>query len=162
MKVTAEHHYDADVDTVFALFSDPGFYEDKFRAVGARHVKVLEFEADGPSLRFSIEREMPANAPSVIKSIIGEWNMLTQSENWGGDPGEEYWNEFDIKAHGTPVTIDGSMVLRAEGEGCVNEVELDIRCGIPLLGRKVEQFVAEDAEESLAGEYEFVCSALAR
>ena len=109
---------------------------------------------DGPSI--SIEREMPANAPSVIKTIIGEWNMLTQKENWGGEPGEEYWNEFDINAHGTPVTIEGSMLLRADGDGCVNEVELDIRCPIPLLGRKVEQFIAEDADESLAGEYEFV------
>ena len=160
MKVTAEHHYDADVDTVFGLFSKPEFYEEKFKTVGARHVKVLEFAADGPELNFSIEREMPANAPSVIKTIIGEWNMLTQKENWGGEPGEEYWNEFDIKAHGTPVTIEGSMLLRADGDGCVNEVELDIRCPIPLLGRKVEQFIAEDAEDSLAGEYAFVKSRL--
>ena len=121
---------------------------------------MLEFQADGAALSFSIEREMPANAPSVIKTIIGEWNMLTQKENWGGEPGEEYWNEFDINAHGTPVTIEGSMLLRADGDGCVNEVELDIRCPIPLLGRKVEQFVAEDAEQSLVGEYEFVKSRL--
>lgn len=160
MKVTAEHHYDADVDSVFALFSDPDFYVEKFKAVGARSVEVLEFQADGPNLQFTINREMPANAPSVIKSIIGEWNMLTQKEDWGGDPGEEYWNEFDIDAHGTPVTIKGSMLLRADGDGCVNEIELDIRCGIPLLGRKVEQFVAEDAEDSLEGEYEFIKSRL--
>lgn len=156
MKLSANHRYAADVDKVFALFSQPDFYERKFRAVGARSVEVVRFSAEGAQLEFQIKREMPANAPSIIKSIIGEWSMLTQTESWGGDPGEEYWNEFDIDAEGTPVKITGSMLLRGDGEGCVNEIELDIRCSIPLLGRKVEEFVAQDAEQSLEKEYEFI------
>lgn len=156
MKVTAEHRYDADVDTVFALFSEPSFYERKFKAVGARRVEVTSFNADGANLSFTIRREMPANAPGVIKSIIGEWNTLTQTEDWGGDVGEEYWNEFRIDAENTPVTITGSMLLRGDGDGCVNEVEVNIRCPIPFLGGKVEQFVADDARQSLAREYEFI------
>lgn len=161
MKVTANHAYDANVDTVFALFSEPSFYERKFAAIGARNIEILEFSADGPNVKFKIRRDMPANAPAMIKSIIGEWSTLTQSEDWGGEPGDEYWNEFSIDAQGTPVTINGSMMLRADGDGCVNEVELDIRCAIPLLGRKVEQFVAEDAQRSLNGEYEFISAELA-
>ena len=43
MKVSATHKYDAPVDTVFALFSQPDFYEKKFEAVGGRNVEVLEF-----------------------------------------------------------------------------------------------------------------------
>ncbi|MDH3588937.1 MAG: DUF2505 domain-containing protein [Gammaproteobacteria bacterium] len=160
MKVKASHKYNASVDTVFALFSQPDFYVDKFEAVGGRNVEVLEFQAEGPAVRFTIKREMPASAPAMIKTIIGEWNTLIQKEDWGGDPGEEYWNEFDIEARGTPVTIKGSMMLRADGEGCVNDVELDINCPIPFLGRSVEQFVAEDSETSLAKEFEFITARL--
>ena len=156
MKVTAAHQYDADVDTVFALFSEPSFYERKFKAVGARRVEVVDFDASGSELKFTIRREMPANAPAVIKSIIGEWNTLTQTEEWGGEPGEEYWNDFRIEADNTPVTIAGTMMLQSEGDGCINEIEVDIRCSIPFVGGKVEQFVADDARESLAREYEFI------
>ena len=160
MKVNAKHKYDATVDTVFALFSEPDFYSKKFAACGARNIEMLEFQADGPSVQFTVKREMPANAPSIIKTIIGEWNTLIQKEDWGGDPGEEYWNEFDIEAQGTPVTIKGSMMLRPDGDGCVNDVELNIRCTIPLLGGAVEKFVAEDSEKSLAAEYQYISGAL--
>ncbi len=156
MKVQASHRYEADIDTVFALFSKPDFYVSKFEAVGGKNVEVLEFEADGPSLQFSIRRDMPANAPSIIKTIIGEWNTLIQTEDWGGDAGAEYWNEFDIEAKGVPVTIKGSMILRTDGDGCVNDIELDIKCPIPLLGGQVEKFVAEDSKESLAREYDYI------
>lgn len=160
MKVSASHKYNADVDAVFALFSQPDFYVQKFEAVGGRNVEVLEFQAEGPAVQFSIRRDMPASAPAMIKTIIGEWNTLIQKEAWGGEAGEEYWSEFDIEAQGVPVTITGSMMLRGSSDGCVNDVELDIKCSIPLLGRAVEQFVADDSEKSLAAEYDFIKGAL--
>lgn len=161
MKVRASHRYSQPVDVVFELFCQPDFYVRKFESVGGRNVEVLESERSGDGFSISVRRDMPAAAPAVIRSIIGEWTTLVQAEEWGGDPGEEYWNEIDVDADMVPVKITGTMNLRARDDGCVNEVELDIRCGIPLLGRKVEEFVAGDAEKTLAAEHDFIRSELA-
>jgi hypothetical protein len=48
------------------------------------------------------------------------------------------------------------MQLSANGKGCVNEVEITIRASVPLIGGKLEQFAARDAEATLAAEYDFI------
>ena len=48
------------------------------------------------------------------------------------------------------------MDLRADGRGCVNEVEMDIRCDIPFVGRKLAELVAGSTERGLAEEYSFI------
>ena len=107
--------------------------------------------------QIEVHREVKADAPAVLQALIGEWNSLIQSETWQTEEvGEEYYNEFEIESEGTPVTITGTMTLSGDSESCVNEVELTIRCGVPLVGRKVEEFVAKDSAKNLAAEYEFI------
>ena len=48
------------------------------------------------------------------------------------------------------------MTLIPTDDGCVNEVVMEITCNIPLVGRKLESFVADSTEEQLEAEYEFI------
>ena len=43
-----------------------------------------------------------------------------------------------------------------DGDGCVNDIEMEVKCGIPLLGKKLAEFIAQDIEKILAAEYEFI------
>jgi len=52
--------------------------------------------------------------------------------------------------------VAGSMTLIPTDDGCSNEVVIEITCNIPLIGRKVEAFVADNTEELLDAEYEFI------
>jgi hypothetical protein len=61
-----------------------------------------------------------------------------------------------------PVTVKGSMELRTEGGGCVNDVQLEVKCGIPLIGGKLADFVGGDAEKAVRAEYEFIRAHLAK
>ena len=157
-KVNATHEYDHDIESVYAAFTNPDFYIDKFESIGCRNVEVVESsEDDDGGFQIEVHREVKADAPAVLQALIGEWNSLIQSETWQTEEvGEEYYNEFEIESEGTPVTITGTMTLSGDSESCVNEVELTIRCGVPLVGRKVEEFVAKDSAKNLAAEYEFI------
>ena len=53
------------------------------------------------------------------------------------------------------------MELRSEGAGCVNDVQLEIKCGIPLIGGKLADFVGGDAGKATQAEYEFIRAHLA-
>ncbi|MFK8017009.1 MAG: DUF2505 domain-containing protein [Gammaproteobacteria bacterium] len=155
MKVTAQHRYNCSIDELYALFIDKQFYLDKFTACGARNVKINKAAATDDGFVVASERDVPADVPGVLKSFLGDWNTIAQTESWEGDPGDEYYNDFEIAAQGVPVEMNGTMNLMPDGDGCVNDIEIEIKCSIPLVGKKLAQFVASDTEKTLAAEYEF-------
>ncbi len=156
MKVTATHRYGCSIDELFGHFSKPDFYVKKFEACGARNIEVVESESGDGSFEITTERDVPADVPGFLANFVSDWNRLTQSESWEGEAGDEYYNELEISAAGVPVEISGSMNLMPDGDGCVNDVEMEIKCAIPLVGKKLAQFIATDTEKTLAAEYEYI------
>lgn len=159
MKIKAVHQYAKDVDTVFGLFHDPDFMKAKYEGIGARNVEVLECAGRHA---VKVRREVPADVPSLLKKFLNPWNTVVQSESWDGKAGGPYRCTFEIDVGGVPVGMKGAMELRAEGGGCVNDVQLEVKCGIPLVGGKLADFVGGDAEKAIQAEYEFIRAHLAK
>lgn len=160
MEVRDQHAYTQDVDTVFKHFCDSEKVQSKHETLGARNINLLKFDAEETRLHVIIEREVPADVPKAMKKFLGDWNMVKQTETWTGTPGESYQCNIEIDIHGVPVTIKGTMELKAEGEGCVNTVNLDIKCGIPLIGKKLAELVGSQSKKSMREEYQQIQSEL--
>lgn len=159
--VRVRHEYSHPVEKVWSVFSTPEFYQQKFEGVGARNVEVLSSDSDEGEFSVETRREVPLDVPSVLKAFLGEWNTMLQTEHWAEGAEGEYLNELEMSGEGVPADMHGSMVLRPTKSGCVNEVEITIRAHVPLVGRKLEEFVARGAEAQLAGEYDFIRKHLA-
>ncbi len=162
MKIKALHSYTQDVDTVFRLFHDPDFMKAKYAGIGARNIEVLECAGSEGRYTVKVRREVPADVPALLKKFLNPWNTLTQSERWEGQAGGPYRCQLRIEISGVPVTIGGNLELRAQGNGCVNDVQLEVKCGIPLVGGKLADFVGGDAEKAIQAEYEFIRQHLAK
>jgi hypothetical protein len=119
-------------------------------------VEVLATDEDDGEFTVETRRQVPLDVPGMLRKFLGEWNTVLQSERWTEGAKGVYTNELDISAHGVPATMTGTMTLKSAGKGSVNEVEITIRAGVPLLGGKLEQFVAAGTEEQLAAEYDFI------
>ena len=161
MEVRDQHSYTQDVDTVFKHFCDSEKVQSKHQALGARNIKLAQFDANETSLNVIIEREVPADVPKAMKKFLGDWNLVRQTETWTGTPGDGYNCKIVIDIHGVPVTIEGSMELKPEGEGCVNSVYLEIKCGIPLVGKKLADLVGGQSRKSMREEYQQILTELA-
>lgn len=162
MKIKVVHAYAHDVETVFSLFHDPEFMKAKYVGIGGRNVEVLECAGSGDGYTVKVKREVPADVPGLLKKFLNPWNTLVQNERWKGRPGGPWRCTLDIDIAGVPVSMKGTMELRTEGSGCVNEVHLEIKCGIPLVGGKLADFVGGDAEKATQAEYEFIRGHLAK
>jgi hypothetical protein len=156
LTVRARHEYRHPLRTVWEAFTDPEFYQAKFEGIGHRKVEVVSSAHDGDGFTIETSREVPVDVPAVLRSMLGEWNTLLQSEHWVEEGKGVYTNELQIEARGVPASMSGTMRLSAQGKGCVNEVAITIRASVPLIGGKMEKFVARDTEGSLAAEYEFI------
>ena len=156
MKIKALHQYARGVDTVFGLFRDPDFMKVKYEGIGARNVEVLECAGSEGRYTVKVKREVPADVPSLLKKFLNPWNTIVQSETWEGKAGGPYRCKLAVEIAGVPVGMGGEMELRSQDGGCVNDVRLEVKCGIPLIGGKLADFVGGDAEKVTQAEYEFI------
>jgi hypothetical protein len=155
--VTAVHEYDYAVETVFAAFTDPDFYLEKFEGIGHRDVEVVACSDDDDVFAIKTSRQVPLDVPGPLKALVGAWTTVIQNEEWLEGEDGEFLNELDIASEGVPAKMTGTMTLYAtEDGGCVNEVTITIDCSIPLLGGKLERFVADTTSEQLDAEYAFI------
>lgn len=127
----------------------------KFTELGAKDIDIsIENTASGFTAQ--IDRKMPADVPSAMKSFLGEWNQVTQKESWTGAPDSGFECQMQVEIEGVPVSINGKMKITASGILTTNEIEMQISCGIPLFGGQVESFVASNIEKSMADEFAFI------
>lgn len=154
--VEAVHEYDHPVETVYEAFTDPAFYLAKFSGVGARNVEIVASGNEDGVFTVETRREVPLDVPGALKKLLGEWTTIIQGEEWIEGEEDEYLNELSIDSEGVPALLTGTMTLYPSGDGCVNEVVMTIDCKIPLVGKKLESFIADNTQEQLAAEYEFI------
>ncbi len=159
MEIKAQHHYLKDVETVFRFFSDPAAIKAKYEGVGARNIEVLQTAEQGELFLVKTRREVPAEVPAMLKKFFGAWNKVTATERWRREGGGRAC-EYDIEVSG-PVQIRGRLHLKPEATGCVNEIAVEVTCGIPLVGKKIVELAAESTRQGIQGEYEYIRSHLA-
>jgi hypothetical protein len=160
MEVKVRHVYDQSIDSVFKQFGDKAGVERKFKALGARNIKVEKCKLTKTSLDLVTSREVPVNAPSLLKKFLGEWNLAHQQEQWSGVAGKSYQGHATISIKGVPVTIAAKMVLTSSAKGCTNDVTLTIESSIPVIGGKLAEFVGQTSVDEMHRQYEHIKASL--
>ena len=160
MEVKMKHAYKQSVDVLFKAFGTKSTLEKKYAALGARNVDVEKCKLTKTGLETKFTREVPTNVPGLLKKFLGEWNHVTQEEHWSGTAGKQFESTLTVAFKGVPVAITGTMVLSADGKGCTNTVVLNVTSSVPLIGRKLAEFIGETAAAEGQKEYEYLKGAL--
>ncbi|MGI9225488.1 MAG: DUF2505 domain-containing protein [Woeseiaceae bacterium] len=156
MKIRQDHEYAHSTDAVFALFTDAEEIKAKQKSLGARDVRVEEYDtdADGAVVRFVCE--LPADVPGILSKFLQPWNTVKQSQQWSRLDGGEYEADLAIDIATVPVTVSGTLELQPVEGGCINHVRVTVDCGIPFVGNTLAEFVAKDCERIITGEYAYI------
>lgn len=162
MKISENHAYEHSTGTVFSQFTDAKEIEAKQEALGARKIRVIECARDSDSAVVRFVRELPADVPGILSRFLQPWNSAEQSERWRSCDGDIFKADLAIDIANVPVTVSGTLELRPTDDGCVNEVRLDVDCGIPFVGKSLAEFVAADCRRLVALEYDYITDRLGR
>ena len=160
MEVKGRHVYKQSAETVFKSFGDRNVITNRFIAMGGRNIQIQTCKLTKTSLDLLVSREVPADVPTLLKKVLGEWNLVTQEEHWTGSPGKGYNGDLKITFKGVPVTITSKLFLSNEGGGSVNAMTMYFESSIPLIGKKLAEFVGKVAEGEMKREYEYIRDAL--
>ncbi|MGP4845555.1 DUF2505 domain-containing protein [Marinobacter sp. 1Y8] len=158
MKFEVVHPYAAGLDDVLGVFFDEDTIHKKNQRMGNRNVNVAELKRDDAAGKLVVEREMTTSVkvPATLASFHREWNSIRQEEHWFRKDDNEWHCEFRVRIEGVPAKIHGNMRLHGSQSSCTNHVSLDVRCDIPLLGKKVAQFLVDDTRYKLEQEYDAI------
>lgn len=158
MQVT--HHYDADVESVYALVSDPEFLVRKYVAEGATEIQVdSDRRESGP--RVVSRRKVTIDLPGFAKKVLAPTNCVIQTDEWSPPDAEgRRVCSYTVQVQGVPSRIDGTVTLTPDGGGTRQDVVAEVKVSIPLVGGKLEKLAVDNGTRLLADEAEFTAGEL--
>jgi hypothetical protein len=137
--VTVELRYpDRKVEEVRTILADPDFRHAVSAFQGVEDSSVTIEEYDDGSMTVDLERTYGTEqVPQFARKFVGSTIDLVQREEWTS-PTEA---TFDMSIADKPGDVTGTAVLRQVGADTVENVSLDVRVGIPLVGGKLEDMI---------------------
>ena len=144
--------YAQDVDTVFALMTDPDALTRRCEALGEWNVQVDVVDGD-ESKTVTIKREVEQALPGFAKKLFKPKNTLVEREQWQ-TAGEQKTARGHLDIVGTGGKIDSTIRLSPSGAGCVYELDFQVTAKVPLIRKKLEAFIGDTAIESLRAQHE--------
>lgn len=149
------HHFDEDVERMFALVTDPGFLKRRAEAAGEKNV-VVEVDRSGPQLKIQITREVEQNLPSFMKKLYSGRNRLVDRQEWSSN-GATRISEWTVQLGETKrIQLRGRLTLApGAAGGCDYSEAFSVTASIPLVGGRVEKYVAGQTEETMRKQIEF-------
>ena len=127
------------VEEVRAMLGDPEFRQAvcTYQQVEDSGVTIEEYD-DG-SMTVDLERTYGTTlVPSFARKFVGATIDLVQREEWS-TPTEA---TFDVSIPGKPGEMHGTARLVQSGADTVENIAMDVRVSIPLVGGKLEDLIA--------------------
>ena len=131
--------YEASAKEVLAMLHDASFREEVCDATGVlRHDVSVTENADGTLV--TIEQVQTAQGlPSFATKFVGNEIEIVQKENWT----DGTHADIEVTIPGKPGHMRGSANLVESGGTTTEQVDLEIKVNIPLVGGKIEGLIAD-------------------
>ena len=146
-------NYAQDIDTVYRFVTDPERIKKRCEASGEKNVRI-QVEESGGTLVITSTREIDSDLPGFAKKLFSATNTIVERREWR-DAGDKKTCRSHIDVVGTPGKIDSNISISPSGSGCTYDIEFEVTAKVPLIRKKLEEFVAKTTMEGMREEHEF-------
>jgi uncharacterized protein YndB with AHSA1/START domain len=158
-----EYHYDAEIETVYALITDPDFVTRKYVALGGTDVAVDSSAEDDGGCEVVTKRTVTVDLPGFAKRVMTPSNTTVQIETWAAADGlGNRVCTYSVEVQGIPSRITGTVTLSADAGGTKQEIRAEVKVSIPLIGGKLEKFGVDTGTKDIDAQAAFTVAELAR
>ena len=161
MDMRETHTYPASIDEIWALQTSAEYQKEKLTAIGNGNVEIVECAPQGDGYRLVIKMDVTADLPGFAAKVLPATNRITQTWMWANSTGDERTGTWKVDS-GTPVQASGTMSLKGDGDKTTETILGVVKCGIPLVGGKIADFVGKAAADGVRKDQAYTDSTLAR
>ena len=147
--ISHDLRYDgATPEQVHAMLADPAFREAVCEYQGyPRRTVTIKPKGDGMTVR--VDQHRPADeVPGFAQKFVGDEINILQEEDWSSPTAAK----LAVTIPGKPGEMNGTIALAASGGGTTETVKVDVKVKIPLVGGKIESFIADMLLKALKAE----------
>ncbi|WP_329000328.1 DUF2505 domain-containing protein [Kribbella sp. NBC_00709] len=155
MQLTLATSYDASPEEVFAMITDITFQEQVFERLRVPSYDVVVGDAgEDLAVRFHWQTQ-PADVPVVARRFVGNTLELAQVKVWHR-PDVDGAREADVDGEvtGVPVKVTGTTRIVPAGRGTTQAFDLHVTASVPMVGKGIEQVVADAVRVRLEKKFE--------
>jgi Protein of unknown function (DUF2505) len=157
---TLSFEYNQSPDEVAALLTDPVYLRHRSESAGEHNIDVrVEQVADG--VRVSVAREKDVDVPAFAKALLGSARRAVETTTWRKGP-SGWTAEYHIEVGGVPMKAWGKSSLVPGGAACRYTTTFEVEVRVPLIGKRLEAFIADGLEEQMRANIDRNVDALKR
>ncbi len=149
--------WDAPASAVYAMITDPVYQEQRSQAGNPIRAESAVTPTDNGAT-ISVFRQMAIDPPGFIKSFVGDSIGIQETQTWIS-PAEA---TLVVEILKQPGGVQGTLRLRESGASTVVTVDAEVAVKVPLVGGKVEGYVASILDRLLNKDEELGKAWLAR
>lgn len=149
------HKFTADADAVFALMTDADALTERCKALGEKNIKCT-VDTQGRKTLVSLSRTVKRDLPKVLAAMFSAENTINMKEQWEAI-GSTYMGSYTADVVGQPVSLSAKFKLKPTADGgCEYSIDYQCKASIPLVGKKVEEFIVSQTAGGLESEINWI------
>lgn len=164
MSITLNTQYDADIDTLYTLYTNKAYFEKRYANGGITEYHFDRFECSERGceikIRFTSPLDVPDGIPASVKKLVPSSQELAYSATWQKKPDGSFHASiaYHVDEHSVKVLGERTLTLK---EGLVHcDAKYETTCNLPIVGKLVAKFIEERIERELKGDAELIQSML--
>ena len=149
--------YEGDVEQVHRAFGDQNYWLERLADSGADTATLDSMKVDGNGIDVVTTQVLRRDRlPGVVQQFHPGDLSIVREEVWTPVDGDKATATVTGSIPGAPVSLKGTAVLTAAGEGGSRlQFNASVEVRIPLVGGKVENFIGGQLVELLIAEQRF-------
>lgn len=148
------HQFSTDADTLFALLTDAEILVARCQALGETNIEC-EVTEQGRKTLVTLQRTVKRDLPKVLAAMFSAENTICMQETWES-VGSTYLGSYVADVTGQPVKLTAKFKLKPTFDGCEYTIDYQCKASIPLVGKKVEEFIISQTAGGLEQEMNWI------
>ncbi len=147
---------DCDQEKAIELMTTEHYITEKYLALGANQLKVTVLEDSADKFHSRVERvvRMREKAPAFARKLVKE-EMTVVHEVWWHKQGAEKKGGFKGELPGMSGGIEADLTMCSGADGLAEiRIEGRVKVGVPLIGGRLEGFMAGIASDKFREDIE--------
>ena len=160
MEILHNITYDQSLNQLLPFYLEPKAIEKKLLHLGSRDIHIEKESDNGSQYKLKVDREVAVSPPKAIARFFQSWTKITQEETWNLTTDEQLESRIEVKIPGLPISLNTKIVMTADENCCHQKVKTSVKCSLPLIGKIMEKFIAEDLNRNIEAEASYIKASL--
>jgi hypothetical protein len=149
--------YPGSVEQVHSAFADKGYWQARLASSGVDSASLdsMTVGGDGSVAVATTQRVRADRLPAMVRQFHRGDLEIARHEEWTPVADGVAHADLTGEVRRAPVSLSGKAVLAPSGAGARLQFTVSVDVDIPLVGRKLEEFIGTHLTDLIAAEQRF-------